>query len=155
MQFRQKYCYLIDELCAACGITRSTSMHEACNLLIGYIPVTLVHGGAMDEESLISFCDFGEPPKENRVSVLQQVLESNMFMLGKKTPHFAINPETGHVLLIAHIPMHNLTSKELLKTLSMHALAARQWRMTHSVPIANETATLAPPTVPNTSPASA
>src|SRR5436190_12263413 len=98
---KQRYYQLINEICSRCNIPNPQSMYENCNLTVGGIPVTLAYVGSVNQGSIISFCDFGVPPELDHAAVLRRVLEANMFLLGVKTTHFAINPETGHILLLA------------------------------------------------------
>ena len=126
---KRKYCELIDQVCARCGIDDPQSMYDVCDLIVMDVAFTLLYREAID--GVVLFCDYGEAPEENRSQILQSLLEANTYTFDFNTPCFTINPETKHVLLRAHLPLEILTPEELLSTLGAHAAAANLWRKTY------------------------
>jgi hypothetical protein len=124
----EQYGQLIDQLLILCDISPSPVMHEVCNLKIEGTPVTLFYGDSMYEGCVVSFCDFGEIPEAREAKVQRQALETNMQLLGKNMPHFVMNAETKHLLLVTATPFEGLIANELLATLTAQAISSQTWQ---------------------------
>jgi len=93
------------------------------------VTFTLVDITHLDEDTLAYFCDFGPPPrKENRMEMLQRLLEANLHMFGARKPSFSIDYETGHVLLMGTLSIGKAKPESLLGAFSKYALQAKQWK---------------------------
>ena len=136
---KEKYCELIDRICAICNIPDSKSKYEGCHLKVEGTPVSLFHGGPLNERYLVSFCDFGEIPTENEADFLRAALETNMMLIGNGMPHFVVNPETRHLLLVSQTPLQGLMAEDLLATLTSQVISSGVWRNTQFAGIKDNT----------------
>ena len=136
----EKYCEVIDDVCEEFDIPDPKSNYEICHLNLENHNFSLAFVEA-DPEYLTVFCDFGEVPEQNASAILRRLLERNLLMFSGKSPRLSINPDTGHVLLIAQLPLTELTLDALEATLGIYAIAASDWRETFylDVPKENET----------------
>jgi hypothetical protein len=127
---KQKYCDIIDQLCDKLGIEDPESMYEACNLEVDGIAFTLTYGDYVDEECLLIYSDFGEPPMDDhsRAKAFQRLMEINLQVFARCKPNFGFNPETGRVLMMTHFGLEraelDLVMFELVNVASMVKL----WR---------------------------
>lgn len=127
----KEYKRLIDDICALAKIPHSHTLYTAADLTVDGVSFTLLEAGIGAEEGLALYCDFGEPPEETRVGVLERLLEINLVMHGVNTPLFARNPETGHILLARRIPIGKISALELMTLLTEYAAHAKEWRQTY------------------------
>jgi hypothetical protein len=126
---KQQYYALIDQLCEATGIEGSPMMYEICNLQIKKTEFMIMHGREGDEDSIYMFADFGEPPAENKLEVLQQLMGTNLFMYGNNGPSFGYDKENGHVILASRLALSQSTLESFMKALEGIADTAAMWRM--------------------------
>ncbi|MES2353626.1 MAG: CesT family type III secretion system chaperone [Pseudomonadota bacterium] len=127
----EKYCELIDQIHTQYGLPDSELKYENCNLMLLDVPFTLAHGGQKHPNKLLVFCDFGEPPEEDRAAILAKVLEGNMELFAEDAGHFAINAETGHVLLMVKLSLEDIVTDSVMPVLMMYAGIATEWGKTH------------------------
>ncbi|MES2356164.1 MAG: CesT family type III secretion system chaperone [Pseudomonadota bacterium] len=132
---KEKYCELIDQLCKKLGIEDSKSMYNACNVEVGNIPFTLLHGGNLDQDSLYLYCNFGEPPSERKTMVLQRLLETNLCLFGHNAQNFGFNVETGRVLQMSRMSVSQTKVESLMQVLGGLAAYAQMWRQSAFLPI--------------------
>lgn len=126
------YRQLVDDLCKACGIADSAGMMENCILVIDDVVFTLMEGSFIDDDTLMLYCDFGEPPAELYALVLRRILESNFFMYGNNNaPDFSFNPDTGRLVLMSRMPLSAATADKLLYLMGEYADYATLWRRTY------------------------
>jgi hypothetical protein len=125
---QETYHQLIDDICRLCNIPNAESMYGACQLKVYGVPVTLMLDGPEEGERVIAFCDYGKPSESDETEVLRNALMANMTLLGHNMPHFVVNPETGHLLLVHQQPLKDLTAKGLLGTLELHAQNSNAWQ---------------------------
>jgi hypothetical protein len=127
---KQKYCEIIDQLCEKLDIEDPESMYEACNLEVDGIAFTLTYGDYADEECLLIYTDFGEPPMdaESRAKAFQRLMEINLQVFARNKPNFGFNSETGRVLMMTYFGLTradlDLVMFELVNVASMVKL----WR---------------------------
>jgi hypothetical protein len=100
-------------------------------LTIDGVDFTLIDAGIESSDALAFYCDFGLPPAKNRLAVLERLLKMNLSLHGINTPLFALNPETGHVLLARRIPLGKISALELMDMLAEYAAHAKEWRQTY------------------------
>lgn len=120
------YYALIDEVCSIHGINDAGDFTHGAHIVVAGIPLTLLPGAGAD--SLLLFCDFGKPPEQWRAEVLQRVLESNLFMFAADSPHFSMDHETGHVMLLERMAPSRIDADVLLGKLEQYAQHALRWQ---------------------------
>ena len=129
MSFEQ-FGQVMEELSAMCGFPNPLLEDALCDIQVDGINFTLLHSES-DDDNLTSACDFGEVPQALSAEILRRVLETNMIFFRGDLPRFAINPQTGRVILMASIPLENLTAETLVDILKQHASFAQEWRLTY------------------------
>jgi hypothetical protein len=128
----KKFCELIDDVCHVAKIPHAQSLYESADLDVDQIKFTLRDGSGNVDEAVAFYCQFGSlPPQVSRADALQRLLELNLAMFGVYTPVFSVNPESNHVLLMARIPMQDLSGEKLLNILAKYAAKAKEWRKTY------------------------
>lgn len=127
----EKYKKLIDEICAIAKIPHSPAFYTTADLTVDGVNFTLIDASTALEDALALYCDFGAPPAKNRVSVLERLLQVNLVMHSVNTPFFAMNSETGHILLGHRIPIEQISALELMTLLTEYAAHAKEWRQTY------------------------
>jgi len=126
------YSKLIDAICELKKIEPSPAHHHKLDIAVEGSAVTLLPSGYGGEaEALAYFVDFGALPQEDRETALARLLETNLFMIGRDSPTFCLNPDTNHVLLAGSIPLERTTPESLLESLSGFAEYAAYWRASH------------------------
>lgn len=123
-----KYITLISELCALAKISAAQAHTPTADFVVDEIGFTLIEAGHNNEEAATLFCDFGLLPPKQREQTLAQLLHMNLAMQGINTPVFAMNPDTGHVLLTRRIVIDDLSADDMLKVMAEHAAHAVVWR---------------------------
>lgn len=92
----------------------------------------MAHMDAIFPENAVLYADFGKPPAEQRALALQPLLESNLLTYcDADAPSFAFNAETGHVILMARVPLDRMTGE--MAAFLMYQLAdyVAVWRKTY------------------------
>lgn len=125
---RRRYCDLIEAVCRQSGIADWRPVAERGHLEVNGVPFTLVHTAGADDDRLLVYCDCGEPPGAGRERVQQRLLEVNLYLYGAGNPGFALNEETGHVLLMGQVLLPEATPRSLLATLGALTLCRERWR---------------------------
>jgi hypothetical protein len=126
------YSKLIDAICELKKIEPSPEHHRKLDIVVEGSAVTLLpsgHGGEV--EALAYFVDFGALPQEDRETASARLLETNLFMIGRDSPAFCLNPDTDHVLLAGCIPLERTMPESLLESLASFAEYAAYWRASH------------------------
>ena len=123
-----KYIALIKELCQLANISDAQALAPTADFVVDDIGFTVIEAGHNGEEALVLFCDFGLPPAAQREQVLAQLLHLNLAMQGVNTPAFAMNPDSGHVLLTRRVVIDTLSASDVLQIMSEHAVHAMEWR---------------------------
>lgn len=127
-QFRD----FIDQVCKLVNIKDPERMYESADLDVDGVKFTVVDHSRDERFCLALFGDFGQVPKNNlRAPALQRLMEINLWMFGINTPHFSVNPETDHVLLIGHFDAQDLMPEDLLKMLGQFSAKAKEWQKTY------------------------
>lgn len=142
----EKYCDVIDQLCEKLGIEDPQTQYELCNMQIDGTGFSLTYTD-QEPNDLVAICNFGEVPENQSAAILRRVLEMNMFLSNSKAPRLAINPDTGHVLMIAKIPLEDLSLKFLIEQLGSYADLAEEWRTTHYLDNTGQGSVI-PPAIP-------
>lgn len=120
------YQTLIEELCQLYGIVPTGDLAHGAEIAFAGVALTLLPGEEAD--SLLLFCDFGEPPWRWRAEVLQRVLESNLFMFAADSPHFSIDHESGRVVLLDRMVASRINAAALFGKLERYAQHAQRWQ---------------------------
>jgi hypothetical protein len=123
-----RYVELIVELCKLAQIPTAQAHEPTADFVVDEIGFTVIESGHNGEEALTLFCDFGSPPTHHREQILAQLLYMNLAMQGINTPAFAMNPDTGHVLLTRRIVIDDLSASDVLHMMADHATHAMDWR---------------------------
>jgi hypothetical protein len=121
----RSYPALIEELCRLYGIIPTGDLAHGAQIAFAGIALTLLPGEEAD--SLLLFCDFGEPPWRWRAEVLQRILESNLFMFAADSPHLSIDHESGRVMLLDRMLVSRLSASALFGKLERYAQHAQRW----------------------------
>lgn len=124
----QKYIELINDLKVLANIPDEQAGDQMVNFVVEDVDFTVIEAGHNDEEAMMLFCDFGLPPSMNRERVLAQLLHMNLAMQGINTPAFAMNPDSGHVLLTRRLVIDTLSVEDVLQVFAEHAAHAMEWR---------------------------
>jgi hypothetical protein len=131
---KSAFCRLVDEVCSSCGIPDSPSNYERFNLTTRGVAFTLAHAGALDDASLVFFCDFGPLAEDTPLQVFRRLLELNLLALGKNNPRIGMDPEGGNVVLAGLLPLSpDMTPEKLLDELEHYATLALTWRDQHDL----------------------
>lgn len=134
------YVELIAELCKLAQMPSSQAHEPTADFVVDDIGFTVIESGHNGEEALTLFCDFGLPPATKREQVLAQLLYMNLAMQGINTPAFAMNPDTGHVLLTRRIPIEYLSASNVLQMMAEHSAHAVAWREHQYLQVPSKTA---------------
>lgn len=124
----KKYIAIIDELCKLAQIPSAQAHAPTADFVVDEISFTVIEAGHNGEEAIAMFCDFGLPPSHQREQILAQLLYMNLAMQGINTPAFAMNPDTGHVLLTRRLVIDGLSASDVLQLMAEHAAHAMEWR---------------------------
>lgn len=123
------YCRLIDQLCAITMIPCPSAFYEQTNLSVKEVDFSLKHTPGPGEGDVFIYASFGPLPTANREAVLQRLLEANLYLLsGPHCPSLSYNSDSGHVILIGHVPLDDLAAEHLLGLLGGIADMASNWR---------------------------
>jgi hypothetical protein len=125
------YSRLIDELCKLTNIKKTKKFDEVADIRVDEIPFAITHGGADNDNSMMIYCEFGEPPKHLGGAIFQRLLEANSIMIGPGRPSFGLNHLSGKILLSVMIPTTHATGEILIQVLKHYAKHAKEWRETH------------------------
>jgi len=128
--YEDKFKQIIDDIYQLIDAANPDPTYVSCHLEVEGIDFTLAHS-TDDDDKIISFCDYGTPPMERRAEILTRLLEANMLSYDSRSPHFAINPETGSVIFIMQIPLENLTAQGVIDILTVQAMGAGTWGVTY------------------------
>ena len=123
-----KYTALIKELCQLAKISDAQAHAPTADFVVDDIGFTVIEAGHNGEDAVMLFCDFGSPPSVNREQVLAQLLHLNLAMQGINTPAFAMNPDSGHVLLTRRVVIDALSANDVLQVMAEHSVHAREWQ---------------------------
>lgn len=123
-----KYVEMIADLCKLARIPSTQAHQPTADFVVDEIGFTFIESGYNTEEAITLFCDFGLPPPQRREQIYAQLLTMNLAMQGINTPAFAMNPDTGHVLLTRRIVIDNLSASDVLGVMAEHAAHAMEWR---------------------------
>ncbi len=123
-----RYVELIAELCKLAQIPSTQAHAPTADFVVDEIGFTVIEAGHNGEDALTLFCDFGSPPTHQREQILAQLLYMNLAMQGINTPSFAMNPDTGHVLLTRRVVIDDLSASGVLQMMADHATHAMDWR---------------------------
>ena len=139
---REKYERIIEDLCARNKVPVDPNTYLKLDVavdgtLFSLIPASGVSGEDIDAIGYIG--DMGPLPEEDREDVALHLLETNLFAMGRDTPVFALNPESGHALITGTIPVAPVingieipvTGDIVLKVLAAMAAVASEWRASH------------------------
>lgn len=123
-----KYISVIKELCQLANISDAQAHAPTADFAVDEIGFTVIEAGHNGEDAVMLFCDFGLPPSAHREQVLAQLLHLNLAMQGVNTPTFAMNPDSGHVLLTRRVVIDDLSASDVLSVMAEHAVHAMEWR---------------------------
>src|SRR5438105_1770796 len=128
------YSKLIDEICERSKATPSSERYERCDLAVDGTLFTLMpapDNRTGEINAVAYFGDVGPLPEANPGAAAVELLESNLFAVGRDAPCFCCNPETGHVLIAGRMPLDLVTADSALELLSGLAHLAFEWRESH------------------------
>lgn len=124
----EKYKKLINDICTIANLPVQQQFYVNADLALDGVNFTLVNASIEDFDAIGLYCDFGAPPSQKRVAVLERLLEINLSLHGFNTPLFTLNSESGHILLARVVPIEGLSALELMNLMNDYAVQAREWR---------------------------
>lgn len=139
-----RYVELIAELCRLAHIPSVQAHQSTADFVVDEIGFTVIESGYRGEEALTLFCDFGSPPSHRREQILTQLLYMNLAMQGVNTPAFAMNPDTGHVVLTRRVVIDGLAASDVVNIMAEHAAHAMAWRKHQYLQVPAETSSARP-----------
>lgn len=130
----EKFDQLIREFCEAVQIDDVVSVLESGSVSVNDVAFSIFP--SEDEDGGVAgalvYCDFGPLPSGDSVAVLRRLLEVNLFLTSAPLScSFAINPESGHVLLAFRSPLDGTGAESLATSLQLCAEEAERWRESH------------------------
>lgn len=124
---QQAYRKLVEDLCAAAGMSVPDASQKMFELQIKGIHFSLCHVDHAPDQAMI-YCDFGPLPALSREAALLRLLQTNLYLFGVNSPTFTCNPETDHALLAAILPLASAGAEGTLGLLEGFAAMALEWR---------------------------
>ncbi|MNV30472.1 Tir chaperone protein (CesT) [compost metagenome] len=125
----QKYIELLSEFCSLVDATNTADILEHGNLHIDGVAFSLAHEDTLGRDDLIIYCDFGSLPQKDSNRAYLELLHANLMLYGGSLGGtFAINPESGNVLLLAYQRLADATPEGLASHLNILAELAKLWR---------------------------
>lgn len=119
---------LAHELCQHADLAAPAPDQTVLDLEVKGINFSLYDAGARTPDVAVIYCDFGAVPTQSRDRILLRLLETNLYLFGPHSPTFTCNPETGHVLLAAMLPITSASAAATLDLLAGLADMAMEWR---------------------------
>lgn len=127
------YRYLIEDLCRQCSIDNPGRILGGGALLVNDVSLSLVHREELNPSAVLIYCDLGEIPTGSGVQFFLDLLEANAGLDDGSA--FALDDDTGHVLLTAHYPLDQDRSTHQLRDTLLHlATRATTWRQSRPSP---------------------
>lgn len=122
------YQRLAHALCQLAGLAAPAPEQTVLDLEVKGINFSLYDAGAQTPDQAVIYCDFGAVPAQSRETILLRLLETNLYLFGQNSPTFTCNPETGHVVLAAMLPLASASAEATLDVLAGLADMAIEWR---------------------------
>jgi len=134
---KEKYTELIKGFRELAGIEEAIESQSLANISIGEVDFTLIPPMTDDQTMADILCDFGRVPDENKVEILQHLLEANLLVSGSIASltggscSFGLNPENNRAVLYFRWPFLGATAESMVMFLQMMTEEALSWRETH------------------------
>ena len=110
----QAYTELLSAFCEHVQAANSADILEHGNLHIGEVAFTLVHDDSLGRDDILIYCDFGPLPQDDPAGEYLGLLHTNLQLYsGSIGSSFAVNPESGNVLLLAYQRLADATPERL------------------------------------------
>jgi len=125
-----RYSRLIEGICEISKVPFDESMHTRFDVAVRGTSFSLTPtlDGNGDPDGLGYFADVGPLPAHRKGAVALELLETNLFMVGRDTPFFCVNPESGHILVAGVLPLDRLTPASTLEAMSVLAESISEWQ---------------------------
>jgi hypothetical protein len=125
-----RYSQLIDGICEICKVTPDESMYTRFEFTVRNAPITLIPAQDSDGHpgGVGYFADVGPLPQQRREAVAIELLETNLFMVGRDAPFYCLNPESGHVMVAGVMALERLTPVAALESLTVLAASISEVR---------------------------
>lgn len=131
---QQAYTELLSAFCEHVQAANPADILEHGNLHIGEVAFTLVHDDSLGRDDILIYCDFGPLPQDDPATEYLDLLHTNLQLYsGSIGSSFAVNPESGNVLLLAYQRMTDATPERLASHLAILAELALMWRRGETV----------------------
>jgi hypothetical protein len=132
MMMHTTFATLMEELMSLSGCTEPHRVSNLLHLEIDDTVYTLMAGQQAHAHQVLYFADYGAIPRNNdRLSIVERLLELNLFMIGAATPSFCINADTGHAILKGQCDLRSTSASALLTALREFSGQAKVWRKTY------------------------
>lgn len=122
----------MDRLAGLVGISNPSELYARVDLKIDGEDCVLMPGGEHNDDAVAVFCTFGYIPEAQSERIEQELLEANLMLMHPDSMRFAINPESGEVMLAGLLPLEGHDPESLLTLLAGYASHARHWRQNYA-----------------------
>src|SRR5215475_14068866 len=118
---RERYVELIHEVCAVVGLPDADYVVESQTLEIEGFDVRLDHY-ENDAGSLYVCFHYGAVTAGRTLVVFRMMLEANLLIYAQDQAQLCLDPDTGSIVLLVHVPMGpDITGEYLADTFSHYA----------------------------------
>jgi hypothetical protein len=129
---KAEYRELCRDISLALGAEEPEALFESGRIEVdGDVVTMLFFSEDVDANTLFCYVDLGEIAQEKRADVYQNLLELNLLTGSKTNAVFALDPASGHAILVSHISVATKPEADaVVKKLRLYALQAESMRDT-------------------------
>jgi hypothetical protein len=125
---RERYEELIHEVCAVVGLPDADYVVETRSLEIEGFDVHLDHQET-DPSSIYVTFHYGAVTAGRTLTVFRLMLEANLLIYAQDQAQLCLDPDTGSIVLLIHVPMSEEVTGEYLADIFGHyAEHGRYWQ---------------------------
>jgi Tir chaperone protein (CesT) family len=125
---RERFVELIHEVCAVVGLPDAEYVVETQALEIEGFDVRLDHHET-DPSSLYVCFHYGALPPGRTLVIFRLMLEANLLIYAQDQAQLGLDPDTGSIVLLVHVPMApEVTGEYLADLFSHYAEHGRYWQ---------------------------
>ncbi|MES2739917.1 MAG: CesT family type III secretion system chaperone [Pseudomonadota bacterium] len=129
----EKYCVLIDDICAIMGHAHPRQLYDNANITAFGTSFSFMHGGVSAPDHCVVFCDFGplpdHPADVASFECVKLLLVANVDMAKtRERGSFSLNAVTGHIIFSSLLPLNGLTGTGLMSVLEHFADQLGKWK---------------------------
>jgi hypothetical protein len=120
---------LCREISEVLGMQDAESLAEEGTIEIDDVDVGLFFEEEVDPETLYCYVDVGSIPQQGRLEMYESLLKLNLLSGSKTRSVFALDPESGHAMLVSHLWAHeNADARQIVETLKVYVAQAQALR---------------------------